>query len=122
MKDLGFLFVALAVVACGGHTIPDGTDAGNDAAQPPIGQCHGYCPQPNGASCTSDCDCTNKCIGGVCSDPVAPSLSCDDAGACPAGQKCGPFGGCEGAACSKTADCPIEQECISGACVTMGCI
>ena len=124
MNDFPFaLLVGLAlVIGCGGHTVPDATDAGNDATGP-IAQCHGYCPQPNGASCSSDCDCYNKCVGAVCADPIAPSTSCSgDAATCPSGQKCGPFGECEGATCSTTADCPIEQQCISGACVTMACI
>ena len=120
MKNLVILFAGLAL-ACGGHTIPDNADAGKDASGP-TQECHGYCPQPNGAACTSDCDCQNKCIGGVCSDPIVTGVPCDDAGACPAGQKCGAFGGCAGATCKTSVDCPIEQQCMSGACVAMGCI
>jgi len=115
----------LAALACGGQTMPapSGTDAGPDVSDPPpIGECHGYCPQPNGASCFSDCDCYDKCIHGTCADPVAQSVDCDDAGACPSGQTCGPFGGCEGAACSTSEDCPIEQQCMSGKCSAAGCI
>jgi len=105
---LSFIFVA----ACGGQTVaPEGTDAGHDAAPDialdvapdgPIAQCNGYCPQPNGASCTSDCDCQNKCIGGICTNPTSPTVSCSngDAGStCPSGGKCGVFGTCEGTAC-----------------------
>ena len=116
-----FLFVL--AIACGGQTVPGdaGSDAGPDVTGP-IGECHGYCPQPNGASCSSDCDCYDKCIGGTCTDPVVTSASCDDASACPAGQTCGPFGGCEGAACATTEDCPIEQQCQSGKCVVTPCI
>ena len=122
MKTFPFFFVEL--VACGGTTIPTGDDAGSDAP-PIIVQCNGYCPQSNGAKCSSDCDCYNKCIGAVCTDPVAPTVSCDanaDAATCPSGEHCAAWGICEGASCTHDSDCPVEQTCISGECRAMGCI
>lgn len=131
MKSFPLFFVAL--VACGGTTIPTNDDAGKDAsndaaadAPVPIPQCNGYCPQPNGSKCTSDCDCYNKCISGVCVDPVTPTVSCnasaDASTTCPSGQQCAAWGVCEGASCANDTDCPVEQVCISGACHAMGCI
>ncbi len=127
--------VALAAVAvavgCGGQVGPSsgGGDAGADAdGSAPTPECHGYCPQPNGSTCGSDCDCYDKCLGGTdkaprCADPIVPSIPCAaEAGACPSGQKCGAFGACEGAACGTSDDCPAHQQCQSGACVGVGCI
>lgn len=116
----------ILVLGCGGQTVPSNQDAGNDAAAP-INECHGYCPQPNGAPCTNDCDCTNKCLLGKdtpakCADPIVPSIPCGDAAACPSGQSCGPFGTCEGATCSANNECPVEQQCVASVCVAMGCL
>ncbi|HEY1959861.1 MAG TPA: hypothetical protein VGH28_29840 [Polyangiaceae bacterium] len=129
MRLFASILVA-ASIACGGQTAPTDSDAGSDAApdvSAPINECHGYCPQPNGSLCTSDCDCYDKCLGGTdkparCGDPVAPTVPCDEAGACPAGQTCGTFGGCEGMACGSTDDCPSQQTCMAGKCAIVGCI
>ena len=139
-------------VACGGATASSSSDAGptkgptdQDSAAPdspgssdaggsdtgpgdgPAPQCHGYCPQPNGAICMSDCDCENKCLLGRdpparCADPLVPAIPCGDAAACPSGQSCGLVGACEGAACSSNDDCPSKQQCTGKSCVAFGCI
>ena len=118
------IFLAL-VTACGGQTTTNGADAGADTGADvgPISECHGYCPQPNGSSCTSDCDCYEKCLGGTCAPPTATTITCgDDAAACPLNQQCSVMGTCEGATCAATADCPVEQQCLNEVCTFFGCI
>jgi hypothetical protein len=122
------LAVSLALVGCGGATLPSGGDGGPDGgADGPVVQCNGYCPQPNGSPCGGDCDCENKCLFGtdtpaVCADPIVPTIPCGAAQACPSGQECGPFGECQGATCSTNNECPAKQQCISGQCSVIGCI
>lgn len=128
MKRLLLLLSALVLGACGGRvgtpTDPNGEDAGPDSG--PIDQCHGYCPQPNGTTCASDCDCYGKCLGNTdkpptCADPLAPAISCGNTTDCPAGQTCAE-GVCQGAPCGSNDDCPAMQQCLSGACAFFGCI
>lgn len=114
------------ILACGGQTTT-GSDASADVVSEPIVSCHGYCPQPNGSTCASDCDCTNKCLTGKdtpgsCADPIVPAIQCGDAAACPSGQTCGVFGVCEGASCSINNQCPPQQTCMTGACSAVGCL
>jgi hypothetical protein len=129
-----FVTTALAfVLACGGQvTQPDPSgDAGSDAPSSPDTsnptQCHGYCPQPNGSACASDCDCDNKCLFGtdtppVCADPIVPAIACTSATECPSGQSCSAFGTCEGSPCTTSNECPSKQQCIASACAVVGCI
>lgn len=128
---IGFSIGLVLAVGCGGQTVSNGGDAGGDAGADadsgPISVCHGYCPQPNGSPCSSDCDCDNKCLGGTdkpatCANPIAPNIACSDAAACPSGQTCGPFGSCEGATCGTTDDCPPQQQCVSSTCKAFGCL
>lgn len=86
--------------------------------------CHGACPQPNGSSCQSDCDCYGKCKGGTCADPPHPAVPCaNDAGACVSGQTCGAASGvCEGAPCATSDECPPQQQCLSQTCQFYGCL
>ncbi len=146
LPRIRYLFAALGFcfnLACG-HEASEGPGDGGpgaDAAKPgadggdasPSGddgapsECHGYCPKPNGASCYSDCDCENKCLGGgdktgTCGDELAPTVNCDDAGACPDGSTCGTFGICAGTACGSNDDCPAKENCIDHKCVVFGCI
>ena len=116
----------MLLLACGGQTTTD-SDASADVASEPIVECHGYCPQPNGSKCASDCDCYQKCLTGKdtppqCADPLVQGIPCGDAASCPPNQKCGVFGYCEGATCATTNECPAQQTCMSGACVGVGCI
>ncbi len=122
--------VALAI-GCGGQTASGGADAAVDAVADvadaadagPINVCHGYCPQPNGSACTSDCDCYEKCLGGTCAAPLAASIACGgDASVCPSGQHCGVMGTCEGSTCGVTTDCPIQQQCLNTVCTFFGCL
>jgi len=129
MKRLLLPWVML--FACGGQTAPAGDAGGNDASDAggdgPIVVCHGYCPQPNGSQCASDCDCYDKCLTGkdtppTCEVPVVQAIPCGDAAACPSGQTCGVFGVCEGATCASGNQCPSQQSCMNGACKAVGCI
>ena len=120
-----------AIGSCGPGLGPVGTctptgwsceplDAAAEAA--PV-TCHGACPQPNGASCQSDCDCYNKCLGGICADPTHPAIPCTgDASGCPAAQTCALSGTCEGAACASSDECPPQQQCSAQRCQFFGCI
>ena len=129
-KRLFSIFSISMALACGGQTAPAGTDGGADSGEDagPTSQCHGYCPQPNGSTCASDCDCFDKCVSGKdtppqCGAPIVPSISCgDDAAACPSGQTCGSFGYCTGGACTISNECPSKQQCTGGKCTEFGCI
>jgi hypothetical protein len=96
-----------------------------DAAAPPDAPtCHGSCPQPNGASCTSDCDCFNKCIAGACADAPHPAVHCTGGtGTCPPGQTCNAsLGACEGTSCTSNDDCPPQEQCTAAHCQFYGCL
>lgn len=103
-----------------------GTPASDSGAPPDGRECHGYCPQPNGSECVSDCDCYEKCLSGTdrparCATPIAPTIECADGAVCPSGQSC-TAGICTGSACGSTDDCPPRQQCVAAVCTLALCL
>jgi hypothetical protein len=104
---------------------------GNLYCSPPgasqgCGACPGIIPPMTG--CRSDADCrldggTKICerfCGGAC--PMGSCVAgCTDETVCPTGMACGTAGRCQASACSVSADCPQDFDCLNSGCFRRPC-
>jgi len=83
----------------------------------------GVCLGDDGSSCTSNAQCANTCIAGVCAPQSDPGGSCDvsDDADCTAAATCSTSGICllpDGQACTGNSEC--IHTCIAGVCSPLG--